>query len=206
MIAFDTLRAGPDGLVPVIVQDAASRSVAMLGYMDSEALERTHATGLVHFHSRSRNALWMKGETSGNTLAVRSIHVDCDRDAMLVVAESAGPVCHTGSDTCFGPASASLGSVVDRLSSIIAARRSADPATSYTARLVADGDLAARKVLEEAGEVAFAFKDLPEGDVEHVTEEAADVLYHLLALLAAADVEPGDVAEELRSRMGGQRG
>jgi phosphoribosyl-ATP pyrophosphohydrolase/phosphoribosyl-AMP cyclohydrolase len=202
MIAFKDLRPGPDGLVPAIVQDVGSGSVSMLGYMDAEALERTQATGLVHFHSRSRDALWMKGETSGNTLSVQSIHRDCDDDTLLVLAEPAGPVCHTGSDTCFGPAAQGLGAVVDRLADIIAGRRDADPATSYTARLLADGDLAARKVLEEAGEVAFAYKDLPDGDPGRLTEEAADVLYHLLVLLTAAGIDPADVGAELRARMG----
>lgn len=205
MIAFENLRTGTDGLVPVIVQDAVTRSVSMLGYMDAEALDRTQATGFVHFHSRSRDTLWMKGETSGHTLALRSIHVDCDADALLVLAEPAGPVCHTGSPTCFGTPRSGLGPVIDRLAEIVAERRNADPGTSYTARLIADGDLAARKVLEEAGEVAFAFKDLPEGDPARLTEEAADVLYHLLALLAAADIDVGDVAEELRTRMGAPR-
>ena len=208
MIRFADLAPGPDGLVPAIVQDATTRDVAMVAWMNAEALERTQETGLVHFWSRSRNELWMKGATSGNTLELRSVSVDCDGDALLVVAEASGPVCHTGEPTCFGPGTGSrggtLGGVVDTLTGIIDDRRTSDPDDSYTARLIADSDLAARKVLEEAGEVAFAVKDLPDGGTDRVSEEAADVLYHLLALLASVDVDPGEVAGELLGRMTGR--
>lgn len=202
MIGFDDLSPGPDGLVPAIVQVASTGDVAMVGYMDAEAFAATRDSGYVHFRSRSRDELWKKGATSGNTLAVRSITADCDADALLVVAEPSGPVCHTGTATCFGDGPApSLGRVVDRLTGIIADRADADPAGSYTARLLRDRDLAARKVLEEAGELAFAVKDLPDGDLERVVEEAADLVYHALALVTAAGADPSEVAGELLGRM-----
>lgn len=202
MIRFGDLAPGPDGLVPAIVQVAATGDVAMLGYMDAEALAATQDTGWVHFWSRSRDELWKKGATSGNTLSVRSIEPDCDADALLVTVEPSGPVCHTGRATCFGEdTDPSLGRVVDRLASIVTDRAGADPDASYTARLLRDPDLAARKVLEEAGEVAFAVKDLPDGGTDRVAEEAADVVYHLLALLGAAGVSPAAVADVLLDRM-----
>lgn len=203
MIAFDDLSPGPDGLVPAVVQDVSTKAVSMVAYMNEEALQRTQETGFVHFWSRSRSRLWKKGETSGNTLAVKWIRPDCDGDALLVAVDPAGPVCHTGASTCFGDiGDATLGAIVDRLCGIIAERHGSDPDRSYTARLIADPDLAARKVLEEAGEVAFAVKDLPLGDTERVVEEAADVVYHLLALLEASGTDPARVGAELRSRMG----
>jgi phosphoribosyl-ATP pyrophosphohydrolase/phosphoribosyl-AMP cyclohydrolase len=222
MIRFADLAPGPDGLVPAIVQDATTRDVAMMAWMNAEALERTQETGIVHFWSRSRGELWRKGSTSGNTLEVRSVVADCDGDTLLVVARPTGPVCHTGATTCFDtgsdttldtgsdtgevdprprPEARNLGTVIDALSDIIDDRRASGPADSYTARLIADPDLAARKVLEEAGEVAFAVKDLPDGGTDRVTEEAADVVYHLLALLASVDVAPDTVAAELVRRM-----
>lgn len=203
MIRFEDLEVGPGGLVPVVVQDVATNRVAMVAYMDDEAYEATTTTGYAHFHSRSRDALWKKGETSGNTLAVVDILADCDADTLLVRVAPSGPVCHTGDETCFGDSPApTLGAVVDGLTDIVASRTTADTEVSYTARLTSDRDLAARKVLEEAGEVAFAVKDLPGGAPERVVEEAADLVYHLLALLAASEVDPGEVGRELRRRMG----
>jgi phosphoribosyl-ATP pyrophosphohydrolase/phosphoribosyl-AMP cyclohydrolase len=202
MIEFSSLEPGADGLVTAIVQDSGSRSVLMVAFMNAEALAATQQTGYAHFWSRSRNELWKKGATSGNALAVTAIRVDCDRDALLVEATPAGPACHTGTQTCFGPAPDSLGATIDDLAAIVASRSSADPESSYTARLVLDRDLAARKVLEEAGEAAFAVKDLDAGGpAQRVVEEAADLIYHLLALLGASGVDTGDIAGELRSRM-----
>jgi len=203
MIVFTDLRPGSDGLVTAVVQHADTGDVLMVGHMNAEALDLTQTTGLVHFWSRSRGTLWRKGETSGNTLTTVDLRVDCDGDALLVRARPEGPVCHTGSATCFSDVSApTLGRVIDRLSSVIAGRAGSDPARSYTARLLGGGDLVARKVLEEAGEVSFAYKDLGDsGTVEPVVEESADLVYHLLVLLAAAGVDPGRVAAELTSRM-----
>ncbi|HSJ71104.1 MAG TPA: bifunctional phosphoribosyl-AMP cyclohydrolase/phosphoribosyl-ATP diphosphatase HisIE [Acidimicrobiia bacterium] len=203
MIDFSGLAPGSDGLVVSVVQDAATGSVRMVGYMDAEALRLTEETGFVHFWSRSMGRIWKKGETSGNTLRVFAVSVDCDGDALLITADPDGPTCHTGAETCFGATSATtFGATLDRLTRIIATRADADPADSYTARLVSDPDLAARKVLEEAGEVAFARKDLSlGGDPSRVIEEAADLVYHLLALVSGADCDVEDIAAELRSRM-----
>jgi phosphoribosyl-ATP pyrophosphohydrolase/phosphoribosyl-AMP cyclohydrolase len=174
----------------------------MLGYQDEQAWEKTLETGFVHFHSRSRDELWLKGGTSGNTLVVDSVRADCDDDAILIGVRPAGPTCHTGSNSCFGSQrSDTLGAVVDSLSETIARRADADPSVSYTARLIVDPNLAARKTLEEAGELAFAAKDTATGaSDQRVVEEAADLMYHLLVLLAQQEVDPQRVADELVSR------
>jgi len=200
--AFDSIQTSENGLVPCIIQDATTREVLMVGYQDEEARDRTAETGLVHFHSRSRDALWLKGETSGNTLAVESIRLDCDGDAVLITARPAGPACHSGSTSCFGSGEPpTLGSVLDNLVATITKRANADPAESYTARLLAAGDLIARKTLEEAGELVFAAKDTSSGATDQrVVEEAADLLYHVLVLLAQQGVDPDRVARELVSR------
>ncbi|MFV1970746.1 MAG: bifunctional phosphoribosyl-AMP cyclohydrolase/phosphoribosyl-ATP diphosphatase HisIE [Acidimicrobiia bacterium] len=200
--AFDSIRTDQSGLVPCIVQDATSHEVLMVGYQDEEAWDRTTETGLVHFHSRSRDTLWLKGETSGNTLSVDSIRLDCDNDAVLINARPAGPTCHTGTTSCFGSGQpVSLGSVLDDLVATIEDRAGADPSESYTARLLAADDLVARKTLEEAGELAFAAKDTASGTTDQrVVEEAADLFYHALVLLAQQGVDPDRVASELLSR------
>ncbi|MGI9641865.1 MAG: bifunctional phosphoribosyl-AMP cyclohydrolase/phosphoribosyl-ATP diphosphatase HisIE [Acidimicrobiia bacterium] len=204
MMRFADLSAGPDGLVVAVVQDAATRSVLMVAYMNEEAFDATQASGRVHFWSRSRNELWRKGATSGNTLALADIRTDCDGDALLVLVNPTGPACHTGSTSCFGDQSAPIGATIDRLAEIIRSREGADPGDSYTAGLIADPDLAARKVLEEAGEVAFAAKDLNAGgSSSRVVEEAADEVYHLLALLASLGIDPDEVGKELTRRMVG---
>lgn len=199
---FGAIRTTAEGLVVCIIQDTRSRQVLMVGYQDEEAWNATVDTGLVHFHSRSRETLWKKGETSGATLAVSAIQIDCDKDAVLISVISAGPTCHTGSVSCFSEAaSPTLGSVIDELAATIASRIGADPSKSYTAGLIEDGDLAARKVLEEAGELAFAAKDTASGgDDQRVVEEAADLLYHILALLAHQSVEPQRIADALIAR------
>lgn len=202
MTAFSDLTTGTDGLIVTVVQDAASRDVLMVAYMNEQAFDATRSSGEVHFWSRSRDELWRKGATSGNTLKVVDIRPDCDGDALLVRAEPAGPACHTGSATCFGEPAPTIGAVIDRLAAVVRSRSGASPKESYTASLIADPDLAARKVLEEAGEVAFAAKDVPGGGAtSRVVEEAADEIYHLLALLASLGIAPDDVGSELSSRM-----
>ena len=203
MIPFGDLELGADGLVPAVIRHSRTADVLMVGYMDERAYRATWDSGFVHFWSRSRNELWKKGETSGNTLALVGMAADCDRDTLLVTATPAGPVCHTGEDTCFGPASTpSLGAAVDDLVAIIAQRMSDRPAGSYTAKLVDDPEFAARKVLEEAGEVAFAAKDVQHGGPPgRLVEEAVDELYHLLVLLAAHGIDVQDVADEVTARM-----
>jgi phosphoribosyl-ATP pyrophosphohydrolase/phosphoribosyl-AMP cyclohydrolase len=186
------------GLLPVVVQDAGSGAVLMLAYANREAVELTLSTGEAHFWSRSRQSLWRKGETSGNTLRVVEVTADCDGDALLVRAHPAGPACHRGTRTCFEPNPARL--ELGWLAAVLEERRSADPATSYTARLLQSGiERIAQKVGEEGVETAIA---AVAGRREGVVSESADLLYHLLVLLQASGVGPGEVAEELLRRHG----
>ncbi len=191
---------GNDGLVPVVVQDAATRVVLMLGYMNAEALEKTCDTGQVHFWSRSRQELWRKGATSGNTLELESISLDCDNDAILVTARPAGPTCHTGAMSCFEAGVVQRG--IARLWATIADRVETPTDGSYTAELIAGGtDAVARKVIEEAGEVLIAAKNHEAGNsAERVVEEAADLVYHLLVLLAERGLDLAEVEAELDRR------
>ncbi len=204
--ADDTaLHFGGDSLIPAIVQDARTRRVLMLGYMDAEALEATRSTGFVHFHSRSRDELWKKGATSGNTLAVESISVDCDGDALLILAEPAGPTCHTGSTSCWDsePSDREPGFAdLEVLWATIASRAAERPDGSYTTKLLDDPDLAVRKVTEEATEVLMAASDHRRGEAtdERLAEEMADLVYHLLVVAAERAIPFGLVLEELRRR------
>lgn len=193
-----TLKYDDRGLLPVVVQDAGSGAVLMLAFANREAVELTLATGEAHFWSRSRQLLWRKGETSGNTLKVVEVTADCDGDALLVRAIPAGPACHRGTRTCFEPNPARL--ELGWLAAVLEERRSADPASSYTARLLREGiERIAQKVGEEGVETAIA---AVAGRREGVVSESADLLYHLLVLLQASGVEPGEVAEELLRRHG----
>lgn len=199
MIDADQLDwAKMDGLVPAIVQHAATGEVRMLGYMDRAALDATIADRLVTFHSRSRGGPWRKGETSGNLLDLVDIAFDCDRDALLVRALPRGPTCHTGSDSCFGDGGAPDFAFLATLAGTVAARAAADPATSYTARLVGEGPKRlAQKVGEEGVEVALA---AVAGDAADLTSEAADLVYHLTVLLEASGSSWDAVLAELRRR------
>lgn len=189
-----------DELTAGIVQDDRTGQVLMLGFLDEEALRLTRQTGLVHFHSRSRNQLWKKGETSGNTLSVVSMSQDCDGDALLIKAIPAGPTCHTGSASCFGDAE-SFGTI-PRLWATILSRRDERPDGSYTVSLLEAGvEAVGRKVVEEAVEVLLAATDhAGGGPPERVVEEAADLVYHLMVLLAERGVEFGSVMEVLDQR------
>jgi phosphoribosyl-ATP pyrophosphohydrolase/phosphoribosyl-AMP cyclohydrolase len=216
MIDPAEVRFAADGLVPAVVRDAADGAVLMLAWMDREALDATIATGDVHFHSRSRDALWRKGETSGNTLRLVELAADCDADALLVTAEPAGPTCHRGTRTCFDAADAAPASItqgftaLETLWSTIADRAATRPQGSYTASLLAGGvDAAARKLTEEATEVLIAAKDDAGAEATGATrdttraalaEETADLLYHALVLLAERGVAPADVLAVLRDR------
>src|SRR5579863_9988283 len=171
------------GLVPCVVQDWATGEVLTLAYMNAEALRRTRETGELHLWSRSRGELWHKGETSGNTQAVRALRLDCDADAVLALVEPAGPACHTGERTCFhrGELDAvAPHEVLPALERTLAARALERPAGSYTVELLEDPPRIGEKVMEEAEEVGRAARE--ESDAR-VDEEAADVLYHLLVLL-----------------------
>jgi phosphoribosyl-ATP pyrophosphohydrolase/phosphoribosyl-AMP cyclohydrolase len=214
----------PNGLVPVIAQDAETGTVLTLAYANREALDRTLESGEAHYYSRSRGELWRKGETSGNTQEVVEVRVDCDGDALLYRVLPSGPACHTGEESCFfttlagnevgvatedletnaTPTSETtgektdLGSMVDELAATIAQRHREMPEDSYTAKLLGDGKgRVAQKVGEEAVEVVVAaLRD------ERLAEEAADLIYHLLVLLEERCVGTGEVARVLRDRHG----
>ena len=189
-----------DGMIPAIIQDARSGAVLMLGYMNRDALAKTQETGLACFFSRTRQALWTKGETSGNTLRVQAMTLDCDYDTLLIQAVPAGPTCHTGKPTCFdGDANFSL-AFLSQLESIIEQRLAgdSDDQQSYTAKLAARGQrYIAQKVGEEAVEVAVAAAS---DDTQGVIDESADLLYHLLVLLNQQGLSLSDVATTLADR------
>jgi len=190
-----------DGLLPAIVQHADSGTVLMLGYMNRESLAATLSTGQVTFYSRSRARLWTKGETSGNTISVGAVTMDCDRDTLLVLGRPQGPVCHTGAATCFHgqPASAATElAFLLQLEKIIAASIADQPDSSYTAKLHARGlTRMAQKVGEEGLEVALAA--VTDNDAQLVGE-GADLIYHLLLLLRARGLGLEDVVTELSCR------
>jgi phosphoribosyl-ATP pyrophosphohydrolase/phosphoribosyl-AMP cyclohydrolase len=204
-------RYDANGLVPAIVQDNADGRVLMLAFMDEEALNATLETGEVHFHSRSRGKLWKKGETSGNVLRLVSIAEDCDQDALLLTVDPTGPTCHRGTRSCFDPDGAPPERAtegfgwLESLWSTISERAATRPAGSYTAELLEGGvDRAGRKVTEEATEVLMAAKDDAAASTpalrSALAAESADLLYHLLVLLAERNVPPSDVITELRRR------
>ncbi len=186
------------GLVPAIVQDADTLQVLMLGYMNAESVAKTNEIGLVTFYSRSRKKLWTKGETSGNTLALASMTVDCDNDTLLVKAKPTGPTCHEGTVSCFGDEGAEGVGFLSYLETLIEGRKTADPESSYTAQLL-QGPLhrAAQKVGEEGVETALAA--VAETD-DKLVSEAADLFYHTLVLLAAKGVKLDTVIQELDRR------
>lgn len=202
------LRFDERGLVAAIAQDAFTGRVLMLAWANREAVERTLATGDAWFWSRSRAGLWRKGETSGNVLRVVEIAADCDGDALLLAVEPAGPACHTGATSCFDAGSEGGGRPggldLGGLERIVRSRVGADPKTSYTARLLAEGaPRIAQKVGEEATEVvvaALASGVQPVESKQHLVEEASDLLFHLAVLLHERGVTMNDVAGELASR------
>jgi phosphoribosyl-ATP pyrophosphohydrolase/phosphoribosyl-AMP cyclohydrolase len=214
-IEREQVRFDPTGLVPAIVQDAADGRVLMLAYMDAAALDATVASDDVHFHSRSRDVLWRKGETSGNVLRLVDLALDCDGDALLVTVDPAGPTCHRGTRSCFDLASGSGEAPrtqgfdwLETLWTTIAARAADRPSDSYTARLLDGGvDATGRKVTEEATEVLLAAKDDAAGSSAAtrtaLAGETADLLYHALVLLAERGIAPSTVIAELRRRHAG---
>jgi phosphoribosyl-ATP pyrophosphohydrolase/phosphoribosyl-AMP cyclohydrolase len=207
-------RYGLDGLVTAVVQDVTDGRVLMVGHMDDEALAATTSSGEVHFHSRSRDRLWRKGETSGNVLRVVTIAGDCDADALLVTVDPVGPTCHRGTRSCFdrddAPAERQTQGFawLESLWSIIASRAAERPAGSYTTSLLDGGvDAVGRKVTEEATEVLMAAKDdaasSSDATRDALAGEAADLLYHALVLLAERDLPPSAVIDALRARHAG---
>jgi phosphoribosyl-ATP pyrophosphohydrolase/phosphoribosyl-AMP cyclohydrolase len=197
----EEIRFDSNGLVPCVVQDWRSGEVLTLAYMNRESLERTNASGETWFWSRSRGELWHKGATSGNVQSVRALRYDCDADAILALVEPAGPACHTGARTCFHNGEVDAAAPHEALPALertIADRRAAaDTARSYTARLLADPELAGEKVREEAEEVTRAARE--ESD-ERLREEAADVLYHLDVLLAGRGMSVAEAFSVLNAR------
>ncbi|MEC5341815.1 bifunctional phosphoribosyl-AMP cyclohydrolase/phosphoribosyl-ATP diphosphatase HisIE [Brenneria populi] len=186
-----------DGLMPAIVQHAVSGEVLMLGYMNQEALKKTEESGKVTFFSRTKQRLWTKGETSGNFLNVVSITPDCDNDTLLILVTPIGPTCHLGNTSCFSPA-ASEWLFLYQLEQLLGERKSADPASSYTARLYASGTKRiAQKVGEEGLETALA---ATVHDREELTNEAADLMYHLLVLLQDQNLSLATIINRLRER------
>ena len=210
-VEVPTVRFDAAGLVPAVVQDAVDGRVLMLAFMDAAALEATVSTGEVHFHSRARDRLWRKGETSGNVLRLLGLALDCDGDALLVTVEPVGPTCHRATRSCFDPDGAPAEpstqgfAWLETLWATIAARAIERPAGSYTTSLLNAGvDATARKVTEEATEVLLAAKD---DAVASSTEtrralagETADLLFHALVLLAERDLAPAEVVAALRDR------
>jgi phosphoribosyl-AMP cyclohydrolase / phosphoribosyl-ATP pyrophosphohydrolase len=195
LVAFDDR-----GLVPCVIQDWRSGEVLTLAYMNAEALERTQQTGELHLYSRSRQELWHKGATSGNTQAVRALRLDCDGDAVLALVEPAGPACHTGERTCFHRGELDPPAPHEALPGLertIASRAAERPDGSYVVKLLDDAKLSGEKVEEEAEEVVRAARE--ESD-ERVDEEAADVLFHLAVLLHARGRTLADAEEVLVAR------
>ena len=187
-----------DNLLPAIVQDALSGKVLMQGYMDQDALAKTLETGKVTFFSRSKQRLWTKGETSGNTLDLVSVACDCDQDSLLVLATPNGPTCHTGVESCWFDGNTPAFTFLADLERVLAARKDADPKSSYTASLYNKGiKRIAQKVGEEGVETALA---ATVHDKEELKNEAADLLYHLTVLLQASDMSLNDALDVLRER------
>lgn len=187
----------PDGLVPAIVQDSKTGKVLMLGFMNEEAVAQTKRLGKVTFFSRSKNRLWTKGEESENFLLLKDIAVDCDQDTLLIKAEPLGPVCHTGTDTCWGEKN-ECGSFLVQLENIIQQRKNSGDERSYVASLFKKGiNKIAQKVGEEAVEVVIEAKD---SDEHLFLNESADLLFHYLILLNAKGYRLEDVMKVLRSR------
>jgi phosphoribosyl-ATP pyrophosphohydrolase/phosphoribosyl-AMP cyclohydrolase len=204
MINVDDLHFDERGLIPAIVQDAATREVLTLAYMNRESLARTLETKQTWFWSRSRNELWHKGATSGNTQEVVSLALDCDRDAIIVLVKPAGPACHTGAVSCFdtGTQQPALGPLLDQLYDLIESREHERPSGSYTTYLFEEGvDKILKKVGEESAETIIAAKN---EDHARLTAETADLVYHLLVLLVARGVSLAEIAAELGRRRKGE--
>lgn len=198
-------------LLPVIVQDVANNEVLMMAYMDKEALELSLKTGVAHYFSRSKQRIWKKGESSGHLQTIHSFNIDCDNDTLLIKVTQEGVACHTGRRSCFFTELTSgdvksdveintdaMYGVIDTLYHTIQERKNADPSSSWTAKLFSKGEnTILKKVIEEAGEFTFAFKD----DDEHeMIYEAADLTYHMLVALAYKNISPDRIKQELARR------
>jgi phosphoribosyl-ATP pyrophosphohydrolase/phosphoribosyl-AMP cyclohydrolase len=184
-------------LMPVIVQDVRNNNVLMLAYMDEEALELTKKTGLMHYWSRSRNAIWKKGETSGNSQKCVELITDCDGDAMLARVEQTGVACHTGSYSCFYKEPIRQSDVVSQLWRVFEERKATEAESSYTVKLLKNRNLLLKKIAEESSEVIIAAKDKSRKEIVY---EAGDLLYHLMVLLFDEGITMDDIYGELEGR------
>lgn len=198
-------------LLPVIVQDVQNNEVLMMAYMNKEALELSLNTKVAHYFSRSKQRIWKKGESSGHIQKIHSFNIDCDNDTLLIKVTQEGVACHTGRRSCFFTeletgtinsevevSSEAMYGVIDTLYHTIQERKNADPSVSWTAKLLSKGDnTILKKVVEEAGEFAFAYKDDDEGEMIY---EAADLTYHMLVALASKNISPDRIKQELASR------
>jgi len=198
-------------LLPVIVQDVVNNEVLMMAYMDKEALELSLRTKIAHYFSRSKQRIWKKGESSGHTQTIHSFNIDCDNDTLLIKVTQKGVACHTGRRSCFftelesGETNSevevsahAMYGVIDTLYHTIQERKNADPSSSWTAKLFAKGDnTILKKVVEESGEFCFAYKD---NDAAEMVYEAADLTYHMLVALAAKNISPDRIKQELARR------
>jgi len=198
-------------LLPVIVQEIGTNEVLMMAYMNKEALELSLSTKIAHYFSRSKQRIWKKGESSGHIQTIHSFHIDCDNDTLLIKVEQEGVACHTGRKSCFFTelesgesnsevkvSSEALYGVIDTLYHTIQERKLADPKTSWTAKLISKGEnTILKKVVEEAGEFSFAYKDDDESEMIY---EAADLTYHMLVALAVKNISPDRIKQELARR------
>jgi len=198
-------------LLPVIVQDVANNEVLMMAYMNREALELSLSTKIAHYFSRSKQRIWKKGESSGHIQTIHSFNIDCDNDTLLIKVTQEGVACHTGRRSCFFTElesgeikseveveSEAVYGVIETLYHTIQERKNADPETSWTAKLLSKGDnTILKKVVEEAGEFSFAYKD---DDAKEMVYEAADLTYHMLVALAAKNISPDRIKQELARR------
>jgi len=193
----DLKMADDAGLIPVVAQDVRNNNVLMLAYANEEALELTRKTGYMHYWSRSRNAIWKKGETSGNVQRVIELMTDCDGDALLARVEQQGNACHTGSYSCFSRDPLPPNDIVGELWRVFGERERSKSEDSYTYRLLRDRNLLLKKIAEEGSEVIIAAKDKDRGQTVY---EAADLLYHLLVLLYSEHISLDEVYKELEGR------
>jgi len=202
------------GIVPAIAQDASTNEVLMMAYMDRQSLELTLSTGFAHYYSRSKKKLWKKGETSGHTQEIVDVLLDCDNDTVLLKINQEGVACHTGRKSCFFTSikdeqkiisdveinTTEAYGIIDTLYHTICDRKSADPKTSWTAKLLqGDQNSMLKKIVEESGEFTFAIKD---DDEKEIVYEAADITYHVLVALASKNINPHLVKQELSRRFG----
>lgn len=184
-------------LIPVVVQDAKTNNVLMLAYMNDESLKLTKKTGFMHYWSRSRNAIWKKGETSGNVQKVIELMTDCDGDAMLARVEQTGNACHTGSYSCFSKGPIPPNDIIATLWRVFDERKAGQSDSSYTVKLMKNRNLLLKKIAEESSEVIIAAKDKKR---EEIIYEAGDLLYHLMVLLYDEGISMRDIYKELEAR------